>query len=164
MYVSENLSPDVEFEVDVLERYMYLILQSSQETQTIQNLVDKMDGLRESLRVSKFWIEHVLDARGGVLGLLTWRRAYNLLHANLGAFMSREPDEIPSTEGMDKNKSFKIALLASNSSPISVSAKFETRALKAHTGIDARSSAEEVTLVMKMIVEKFERFIEEGSM
>lgn len=28
MYVSKNFSPDVEFEVDVLERYMYLFLYS----------------------------------------------------------------------------------------------------------------------------------------
>lgn len=44
-----------------MERYMYLVLQSYQVTQVVDNLVDKMDELRENLKVSKFPIENVLD-------------------------------------------------------------------------------------------------------
>ncbi|GLJ24315.1 hypothetical protein SUGI_0463890 [Cryptomeria japonica] len=59
-YKSENFSPTVEFGTNVLEIYMYLILQSYQATQTMDSLVDKLEELKESLRVAKFCIEYLL--------------------------------------------------------------------------------------------------------
>lgn len=42
-----------------MERYVCLILLSCQATQVVDNLVDKIDELRESIRVSKFLIGYV---------------------------------------------------------------------------------------------------------
>lgn len=60
-YVVENFSPKIKFDTMLMERYMYLILQSYQANQVMDNLVDEMEELRESIKVSKFWIRYVLD-------------------------------------------------------------------------------------------------------
>lgn len=42
-------------------RYMYIIFQSYQATQLVDSLVDKVEEVREALRVEKFCIEYILD-------------------------------------------------------------------------------------------------------
>lgn len=60
-YIAEYFSPTIEFNALTMDMHMYLVLQFYQAMQTVDEIVDKLEEVREILRVSKFWIEYLSD-------------------------------------------------------------------------------------------------------
>lgn len=58
-YVAKKFSLEVKFDSLLMERYVYLIFQSYQVTQVVDNLVDKMEEMMENIKFSKFRIEYI---------------------------------------------------------------------------------------------------------
>lgn len=60
-YATKYFSLTIEFDTTIMHMSMHMILKSHQATQLVDNLVDKVEEVKEALRVAKFCIEYIPD-------------------------------------------------------------------------------------------------------
>lgn len=60
-YTSEHFAATTEFTVETMNRYMYLIFQCQGAEVIMDDMVSRLENVKEILRVSKFRIQYIAD-------------------------------------------------------------------------------------------------------